>query len=136
MDRPSFLMGTEMADEDQMTTADWAILCLQNVQYVYRRGNHYIHNGRHYERVEDQIMLRHVSQFITHHIPSAASAYLVDQVAKTMAQMRAVHSEPPEPLRLNGQPVGNIVVFENGTLDIEVLIDEELREPKRISYQP
>ncbi len=77
-----------------------------------------------------------VLQMISAAYPSCASAALVDHVVETIAIQSAIQSEQSEPLRIDGQSVGNIAVFKNGILNIGELIYEELREPKRISRRP
>ena len=78
-------------------------------------------------------MRRLVAEMISVSYPSLASASLVEQVVETIAIRSAILSEPSEPLRVDGRSAGNIVVFKNGTLDIEEFIDEQLREPQLLS---
>ena len=119
--------------EKRPTVAEWAEHFTLCIDHVFRRGGHYIYDGRCYRRREDQLMLRLVLEMINSTYPESAAAEFVGKVVATIAIQSAIVDGPAEPLRIDGQPVGNIAVFENGTLDIGVLIEEKLREPKRIS---
>lgn len=118
-----------MGYERPPTAADWAIAYLQNVDHVFRRGNHYVFNGRCYQQMEDQIMRRTISWFICTIDPSLATAYFVIEVVETIAQMVAIPSIPLEPLWLDGSPSENAIAFENGVLQLDQFLAEGCREP-------
>lgn len=118
-----------MAYEKPPTAADWAIAYLQTVTHVYRRGSHYQFDGRCYQKIEDQIMLRTICWFICSIDQSLATAYFVKEVVETIEQMVAIPSIPVEPLWIDGSPAGNAIAFENGVLQLDQLIEEACREP-------
>ena len=117
-----------MACEKPPTAADWAIAYLQDVAHVFRRGSHYEYDGRCYQKIEDQLMLRTISHFICSIDPALATACFVKEVAETISQMVAISSIPVEPLWLDGSPAGNAIAIENGVLQLDQFIEEQLRE--------
>jgi len=55
-----------------------------------------------------------------------ASAYLVRSVLETIAQMKASPSEPLEPFDIDREASINVIVFKNGTFNLDNYIQEQL----------
>ncbi len=110
------------------TISDWAMMYLCDRRHVFRRGHHYEFCQTHYQRIEDQIMERKVSEFILIHSPRLASANLVRSVVDTIAQMKAKSSEILEPFDVDREASLNVIVFTNGTFNLDSYIQEQLNE--------
>lgn len=111
------------------TSAEWADDYCQQIRHVFRRGHHYVWDGQCYQKLDDMLMHRVISEFVSMVDPAAATAQLVKAVVETIAQKTAIPSEPPEPLMLDGRPTQNAIAFSNGVLLIDDFIEEQLREP-------
>lgn len=118
-----------MPKRQTVSAADWAQAYLSQFQHVFRRANHYVFNGTHYVQIEDQLMHRAISRFVSSVKPSYATAQRVEQIVKTIAQMSAITSIPSEPLRLDGSPAENYIAFANGVLHIGDFIEDQCFEP-------
>ncbi len=71
-------------------------------------------------------MQRKISEFISIRNPKVASAYLVRSVLETIAQMKASPSEPLEPFDIDREASINVIVFKNGTFNLDNYIQEQL----------
>ncbi len=118
-----------MQKDKLVSVADWARAYLSHVQHVFRRGNHYVFDGSHYVKIEDQMMHRAISHFVSSVKPTFATAQRVEQIVKTIAQMSAISSIPSEPLWLDGTPAENYISFANGVLQLSFFIQDKCIEP-------
>lgn len=111
------------------TSAESADDYCQLIRHVFRRNQHFAWNGKHYQHIDDMMMHRVVSEFISSAEPSAASSTMVKNVVETIAQKTAVPSEPPEPMWVDGLPAENQLTFENGVLLLNQFIEDQLNVP-------
>jgi hypothetical protein len=110
-------------------SALWADIYCWQVRHAFRRAHHYAWGGQCYQKLDDMLMHRLISEFISLANPAASTAQFVKAVVETIAQKTAIPSEPPEPLRLDACPAQNAMAFSNGVLLIDEFIEEQLNEP-------